>query len=946
MKKKLTVNTLALGNLRQRKKQYRVLIIGIILAMVFSSGTMFFLSSLNASNEEYANRRLGKYYGYLFGHQEYIDIQQKQKDGLIDKYGYAHILGIGYTDDEEKGTAIAWLDEDGKELYYPNIIQGKYPENKGEIALEKDAASRMGIEAKVGEKITLSFHGANVDKYLTSVKEKTYTLVGIFSDKRKNVSGYFNDANLYLPAAFVSEQEEIDAGAKEVLLLYFTPTKKSLKQKVITSDNYESTAFWEGVVQPIFDNMSNDKEGRYGTTFSVNIHNSNSQNNEEVVNSSIVTITLSIVFAVASCVGIINAFTTNLNERKKQIGLLRAVGTTRRQIINIFGRETFIIAGICAPVSVLIAYFAVKLFSVFMGDDFIFIPDFKVLLLSAVISVICVMLASLLPLVSASKITPMQAIRNVEMNRKFKNKKIKTKKSYKFSKLIASRNMKFYRFKQVGVTFILAITILMSSVGLSLLKAEYDSTTWRENFNADYYINKSYGIAGLYANFPKIDKGISNNTVQEIIDSSLFSSVFGYKQLLTYMEVDEYDDYMKIVMDVDEIYRYEEKEFTKSKIENAKPEDYFDIMFSDGNKKYNQLKTVTKTQKDLYGVNLIGFDSAYIESFMDELEVVDGKIDIDKLNSGEEIILVARENIGCTLQFNSNENLIGRAVLDLDDLPNYSDGEKDKIYMKTSLGYKVGDVIKLKTLYSDDNESDLDAVFSDEAKMNISEIYDKEVKIGAIIKPFSLNFGVTGGRDLDIVTTVMGINTMVDTDIGYNYLKLNYNGELTTESDKEATEYLDSMFSGNDYQPNSLYAIDESDKNNTDVIVVAIMSVIILLLSLCASIVNNSLTAQIRENKKMIGTLRAVGASIIELTQSYIRQLFSMFAWGIGIGFLSSILVNVVIKLKYADGDNFDLMLWPSLVICALLILICSYNLYAKIKREMKNSIVENIREL
>lgn len=48
----------------------------------------------------------------------------------------------------------------------------------------------------------------------------------------------------------------------------------------------------------------------------------------------------------------------------------------------------------------------------------------------------------------------------------------------------------------------------------------------------------------------------------------------------------------------------------------------------------------------------------------------------------------------------------------------------------------------------------------------------------------------------------------------------------------------------------------------------------------CASIVNNSLTAQIRENKKMIGTMRAVGASIIELTQSYIRQLFSMFAWG------------------------------------------------------------------
>ncbi len=46
--------------------------------------------------------------------------------------------------------------------------------------------------------------------------------------------------------------------------------------------------------------------------------------------------------AAASCLGIVNAFTANLEERKRQIGLLRAVGATRKQIRGTFGREALI----------------------------------------------------------------------------------------------------------------------------------------------------------------------------------------------------------------------------------------------------------------------------------------------------------------------------------------------------------------------------------------------------------------------------------------------------------------------------------------------------------------------------------------------------------------------------------------------------------------------------
>ena len=138
MKRKLTINTLAMGNLKQRRKQYTILIIGIILAMVFSSGVMFFISCTKSSNEEYQRRTIGDFYGYYFACEDFVDVEQGVKDGLVESYGYAHILGYAYTDEEkmEKGTPVAWLDEDAKDLYYVHFIEGRYPEAKGEIVKE------------------------------------------------------------------------------------------------------------------------------------------------------------------------------------------------------------------------------------------------------------------------------------------------------------------------------------------------------------------------------------------------------------------------------------------------------------------------------------------------------------------------------------------------------------------------------------------------------------------------------------------------------------------------------------------------------------------------------------------------------------------------------------------------------------------------------------------
>ena len=949
MKKKLTINSLALGNLKQRRKQYTILIIGIILAIVFSSGTLFFISCNQSSNEEFQRRNIGNYYGYYFNPPEFFDVKGGVKDGYIGEYGYAHILGYAYTDEEriDKGTPIAWLDDNAKDLYYIALKEGKYPENKGEIALESDAALRLGINAKVGDEISLSVLNANATDFGTTATEKTYKIVGILTDKRKNLETY-NDFLPTMAAAFVSDKEEVDVGGKEILALYFNPTEESIENTVTLQDGdftWEESVFDHDF---LFKYTATYRE-QLGTdgVFDMTTHvTSNYYNiNSSVVNSSILTITLTVVLMLASCIGIINAFSTNLQERRKQIGMLRAVGATRRQIINIFGRETFIIALICAPIGIAISYFGVKLFATIMGEEYIFIPDFKVLFGSAAISVVCVMLAAMIPLFKASRISPMQAIRNVELTRKMKRKKIKTEKQFNVPKLLAKRSIKFYKGKQIGVTIILALTIFMSCFGLDGLKTEMGDSMWSVYNSSDYVIDrKIYATAIPGLNFPNMDKKIDLNTIQDILDYPKFTNVHGYKECISYLTVDEYSDYMTLIEFLEQDrYWSEAGNRTKDELEGLTFEELRDIWLAGESNYYLELKEKSKSQQELFRMYMIGYDEQILEKYENQFEVIDGKINIDKLNSGEEIILVAYEKIGLGLSFDKDNVVYSYGLYNLgNELPDWFHREGYKMYAPQKLDYKAGDTINLRTITSDATETPE----SDYMIPGNLTVYDKEVKIGAIItlpRDFRAR-DMFSPYHIGIFTTTTGLEKVAGSPVDYERLFIDYDGKLDDDADAAATSYLESLVAGN-FEAESGYAHDKEHLSYMRILIISLLAIVILFFSICASIVNNALTAKIRESKKEIGTLRAVGASVKEITISYVRQLVSMFSWGCGIGFIGYIVAHIIIK-----GINDNILntfeIWPAVIICVLLFSMCSLNLYLKIKKEMKNSIVDNIREL
>ena len=888
-KKRLTVNTLALGNLKHRKKQYAILIIGIILAMVFSSSTLFFLSSSNETFRANEIDKMGKQDAIVSVYHEDEGIWSKAlEEGVITDYGLAHIIGYGYinSDERDMGTAIAWLDDKAKDISNQTFIEGTYPMNENEIAIEQNALAMLGINAKIGDEITLNVDIQDSEKYHGTSK-KTYKLVGIVTDKRSE----YSDSN-FIPSAFVAQGTQTEIGGKELLTAYVTTPENASKGSiellnwvVENSDEYINfknvNAYWEN---DFFSGITDD--GAY-------------------------IVIISIVLVFVSCIAIVNAFNTNLKERKKQIGMLRAVGATKRQIIKIFGREAFFISLICAPISIALSYGIVRLAISFMSEKAVMTQSFSVLGISAVVCIIITMLSAIIPLLHAARITPMQAIRNIDINRKMNIKKIKSKKEFDVPSHLAKRNAKFYKGGKIAVSVILTVTIIISCFGFSFFGYMKDYAFYSGRWD--------YQLSGMgdndFIDYVNHDmRGLSEAEKRDVETYPLFSKVVANKYVNSNLEVDKITDYFRCFWSIaDQLQQLEDND------ENI--QEYVNSLFNG---------------KNVVSVPMYSFDQRTLKTIEDNLTA--GKLDYDKLASGEEIILIAPQSAAFTRDM---EHGFTESHYD-EEIP-----ENEQIIYEGENPYSVGDKISLSVLVNN-------GMGTDETDSKGYNRTDREVTIGAIISPNKLSDEVDGcihySYGFAFLTLHSGMNYFCESAKYQSlYMNVDANTEIDGEIDEMITDYINTFRSkyGGGFQ--STYARAQESRNTGDLLSAAMLSIVMIGFVICAAIINNSLTASVREKKKEIGTLRAVGADISMLVKSYIRQLLSMLGFGYGVGFATFSIIYALIFIVSKIKEN-ELYLvfnpWETLAFCLILFAICSINLWSKVRKEMKNSIVENIKEL
>ncbi len=916
-KKKLTFNALALGNLKHRKKRYALMILGIILSMVFSSSIIYFVFSAYTTSQVQNKADRGLYDMMCADYDEDV-FDDAEKSDMFETIGTGSVIGFAFTDPEDKlnGTSVVKLDETAKELVNPILISGTYPQKEGEIAIEQSTLLQLEIASKIGDKITLKFQVQNDDELLPENKEKTYVLTGILRDKRSNIATDFRDKE-NIPSAFVSEQEQVDLGGKENKICYTELTDKGYND------------IW-GMFCDI-PTLSSSCVIIYDDIFSLN--------SDETLSLGYVLIIV-MVLLIASSLGIINAFTTNLKERKKQIGLYRSVGATKKQIITLFLRESVILGLICTPVSLLISYFSVKLIVNSIFEEAFFKANIWLLIACGAFSLLCVVLASLIPLFAASRVTPMQAIRNIETARKLKNKKIRSQKEFTVHKLLAKRDLAISKRKQVFVSVFLVITILVSSYLMSFFTYSVKNI-YKEDY--DYCLSLSSWSGSYAVNYPEGNNGFSENHKQTVLLNENIRSAYGYKNAKINVLADNFDslsDYRFLAgLEYTNVPETED-------LQNINENNYRNFIKYNMPPEYTDIKNAAGYTGEFNDTEIIALDHELIKELYDS--VYDGEIDINKLNSGEQVIVYAPKEFYLVKRTNDYGSSL-YTYEDMEHIQNVIDrGDEAEIIATEKSDYEAGQTLDLSLLYSEVENSDFDLNGEPIVSKDDVEVINKQVEIGAVVDSMGDKM-VPRYSDWSIITTIQGMEHFFPR-AKYREIFFDLKDECTEETDKELIPILKSVANCVDnghYQSN--YEIQIQQKEDLKNIIILVCSIMILFYTISGSIINNTLSSNIKEDKKKIGTLRAVGANKKEISLSYILQLLSMFKWGFGIGFglfgISYVVLLLIPELK-PFMENLTFNPWVTLAFGIILFVVCSLSINTKIHKETKNSIVENIREL
>jgi len=293
---------------------------------------------------------------------------------------------------KDKNIELNYLNEDAFKLMNINLEEGQLPRSNNEVVIERWILRYFDEEVKVGDIIKIQDEDGD---------EKDYTLSGIAKDDWQNQSEGISKAYLIKNDSNVKEDSTVLVEIKD----------EADKQEVIKEVSNLVSSKSE-VVQ------NKDLLRLIGES-------SNADMNKSLF--MIVFIVIGIV-VLATVVVIYNAFHISIAERMKQFGLLRAIGTTKKQIMNLVIREASIMIFIGIPLGVFFGIVAVYCIA-FTFNKMSGLGEFSnlkvvtspfVLLLSSGIGAATIYVAAYLPARSAGKISPLIAISSQSLIKKEK----------------------------------------------------------------------------------------------------------------------------------------------------------------------------------------------------------------------------------------------------------------------------------------------------------------------------------------------------------------------------------------------------------------------------------------------------------------------------------------------------------------------------------------------
>lgn len=432
---------LAIAYLKKQKGRTLSLIISIALAIMLVFTLNVVPESKNKNDIKEAYKNFSDY------HVEYSDINLEIVDKLKNDKTIKvvnDVINLGNVV-SDKGVSIS-LNSYSKgfiDSYGYNIIKGNEPKNENEIVLEEKALKEMGLNDKLGQSIDFNiiknYMDENNQNQIYS-KNKSFKLVGIV--KKPDA---FYEGNLYYKVkAFTKYTENQSILPKELVnhsgVLKFTTSvpSMSMANKIITK--YK---------------LDNNK-------FMINVQLNEAIQNYDMYKGESIKISNKLVPMVAATLVIYNIFNIILIDMTKQIGMLRAIGMTKKNIRFMVCIQSFIVLLIGLAVGFLLGTIVsfISLRSIYNEHISVYISKESIIepISMAVVSVV---IASIFTIYKCGKISPIEAIRSTNSSKSIKKDSFYHKlirKIFGLTGYMAYKNI--WRYKTRTILSLLSISMV------------------------------------------------------------------------------------------------------------------------------------------------------------------------------------------------------------------------------------------------------------------------------------------------------------------------------------------------------------------------------------------------------------------------------------------------------------------------------------------------------
>jgi len=464
------------------------------------------MMSINSSFERNNFRQLG---GYMHGTYKQVTPAQKEKiinHSYIKEYGERMVLGIiADSSFRNQSAEISFMDDNTAEWSFIELEEGHMPAQKNEVVMDKEALRLLGYEPVIGENVELTFALIG-DADENNKYTDTFTLAGFWEFDFISPAHYINVSKEYAEEFSRTIEKQ---GHKPLT----TDIKVMLSSAVNVLDRmsevFEDDTGSEGI--------SADDSIKIGINPGYTVSNIN---NDEMLETAIPLSALLLLVIFAGYLIIYNIFHISVVNDIRFYGLLKAIGTTQRQVKRIIRLQALALCIVGIPIGLLLGYLLGSVLMPFIiettnvSQNSLSISTSPIIFVAAAIfEIITVLISVSKPGRMAGKASPIEALRfNDGMDGR------KTKRSTRGARVtqMAFANTGRNKRKTILVFISLALSLVILNT-VNMFVGGLDTEKWLDkSMSVDFVVGKYpyfkyHGIGQISISEDEIDL-IKENT--------------------------------------------------------------------------------------------------------------------------------------------------------------------------------------------------------------------------------------------------------------------------------------------------------------------------------------------------------------------------------------------------------------------------------------------------